>query len=73
MSLFVLALFIYACIGINLFSRIKQGKALNEKFNFQSFGNSMLTLMKVSTGDDWSAFMFELARKENCEMVSVFI
>jgi hypothetical protein len=67
MSLFILVLFIYACIGINLFSGIKMRDDLNEKFNFQSFGRSMVSLMKFSTGDDWSAFMFEATIKENCE------
>ena len=70
MSLFVLALFIYACVGINLFAQIKQRDSLNDKFNFQSFSGSMVTLMKFSTGDDWSAFMFEAAIKEDCETVS---
>lgn len=27
----------------------------------------MVTLMKFSTGDDWSAFMFEATIKEDCE------
>lgn len=34
MSLFALVLFIYACIGINLFSQIKMRDNLTEKFNF---------------------------------------
>ena len=68
MSLFVLVLFIYACVGINLFSKIKLRDSLNDKFNFQTFGRSMLTLMRFSTGDGWSDFMFEATEKEDCEV-----
>ena len=34
MSLFVLALFIFACVGINLFAKVKPIESINEKFNF---------------------------------------
>ena len=73
MSLFVLVLFIYACVGINLFAKIKERDVLNDKFNFQTFGNSMVTLMKFATGDDWSAFMIEATMKDDCEVSTQFV
>lgn len=60
MSLFVLALFIYACVGINLFAKVKHIESINEKYNFQTFGKSMISLFRFATGDAWSSFMFEL-------------
>lgn len=62
MSLFVLALYIFACVGINLFAKVKHGEAIDDRFNFQTFGGAMATLMRFATGDGWSSYMFELTR-----------
>lgn len=70
MSLFVLALYIFACVGLNLFSKVKLGDTINEKFNFQTFGGAMVTLMKFATGDGWSEYMFELASSKDCRAES---
>ena len=34
MSIFVLALFVYACIGMNLFAQLKHRDVINERFSF---------------------------------------
>lgn len=68
MSLFILALYIFACIGLNLFAMVKFGDAIDDKFNFQTFGSAMITLMRFATGDGWSEYMFELGSKaEDCK------
>ena len=67
-ALFTLALYIFACVGINLFSGTKQGAFIDEKNNFESFKGAMLVLMRFSTGEDWSSFMFEYANTENCQV-----
>lgn len=66
MALFALVLFIYACVAINLFSGTKLSENIDDKNNFQTFGNSMLVLMRFATGEDWNAFMYEYANKEDC-------
>jgi hypothetical protein len=71
MSLFILALFIFACVGINLFSGVKYQENIDEKNNFQTFGNSMLILMRFSTGEGWSDFMYEYANQEDCVVSSI--
>ena len=61
MSLILLLFFIYAALGINLFSGIQLQEKLDEKNNFQTFLNAMVILMRFSTGEDWNYFMYELA------------
>ena len=64
MALIFLLFFIYAALGINLFSGVMLQDFLDEKNNFQSFDKAMIVLMKFSTGEDWNFFMFELANKK---------
>ena len=61
MSLMGILLFIYAALGINLFSQVQYQNELNEKNNFRSFGNAMVLLMRCATGEDWNLIMYELA------------
>lgn len=61
MSLIFLLFFIYAALGINLFSGVMYQDVLNEKNNFRSFGNALLVLMRCATGEDWNLIMAELA------------
>jgi hypothetical protein len=58
MSLIVLLYFIYAALGINLFSGIMLQDYLNTKFNFQSFPKAMIVLIRFSTGEDWNTIMY---------------
>lgn len=53
MCLFVLILYIYACIGIYLFAGAKRLAELNEYNNFTTFGRAMLGLTRYSTGEDF--------------------
>ena len=64
MALIFLLFFIYAALGINLFSGVMLQEFLDSKNNFQSFDKAMIVLMKFSTGEDWNYYMFELANKK---------
>jgi hypothetical protein len=66
MSLFMLAVFVYACIGISLFAKVKNGEIINDKNNFRTFASSMLILMRFSTGEDWGEAMYELSNTKDC-------
>ena len=70
MSLFMLTIFVYACIGISLFAKVKDGESINEKNNFKTFGSAMMILMRFSTGEDWQMVMYELSNTENCQSQS---
>ena len=48
--LLFLVLFIYACIGMSLFGRVRYGQVLNSTFNFEDFGNSLVVLVYVLFG-----------------------
>ena len=67
MSLFMLTIFIYACIGMSLFAKVKEWEYINEKNNFRTLGRAMLILMRFSTGEDWYLVMYELSNTENCQ------
>ena len=64
MGLMGILLFIYAALGLNLFSQVMFQDQLNEKNNFQNFGNAMILLMRCATGEDWNLIMYELANSE---------
>jgi len=56
-----LLLFIYAALGINVFSGVIFQDFNNEKNNFQSLGTSIVFLFRCSTGEDWNKIMHELS------------
>jgi len=50
-------MYVYSVLGMNLFTFVAQGDALNEHTNFETFSSSMLMLFQCITGDGWSEFM----------------
>lgn len=60
MLLIFLLFFIYAALGINLFSEVKFQQELNPKNNFRTFEGALLVLMRCATGEDWNLIMSEL-------------
>ena len=55
-----IVMFMYAVLGLNLFTFVMHGGDVDADRNFESFGNSMLTLFQCLTGDGWSAIMDDL-------------
>eukprot|EP01028_Stygiella_incarcerata_P002857 TRINITY_DN1544_c0_g1_i1.p1 TRINITY_DN1544_c0_g1~~TRINITY_DN1544_c0_g1_i1.p1 ORF type:complete len:1709 (-),score=377.65 TRINITY_DN1544_c0_g1_i1:1118-6244(-) len=58
-SLLCLLFFIYAVLGVQLFSKVKRQEALNRHANFESFPNASLLLYRMSTGESWDKIMHE--------------
>ena len=59
-SLLMLVFFIYSILGVFLFSEITNGVILDPYYmNFTNFSNSMILLLRVSTGEDWNRIMFD--------------
>ena len=52
--------FIFAVIGMNLFNGIKFQKFLNSDANFDTFGNSFMTLFRCSTGESYNGIMHDV-------------
>jgi len=63
-SLIFLLFFIYAVLGMNLFSGVMYREEINENVNFRSFGGALMVLMRCATGEDWNLIMSELASQE---------
>jgi hypothetical protein len=63
-GLLLLLVFIYAALGMHLFSQIMLQETLNEKSNFQSFLGGFVLLMRCATGEDWHRFMYELGNSK---------
>lgn len=52
-GLMMLFVYIYAVLGVFLFAPIKHNGHLTIHVNFENIGNAMLTLFRVSTGENW--------------------
>lgn len=63
--LLILFFYIYSVMGVELFATVMFNYPLNENVNFRTVGSSMLTLMRVSTGEDWQAIMHAVSRSEH--------
>ena len=59
-----LLFFIYAVLGVNLFSNIKYGDYLNRHANFDSFPRALLVLIRIVTGENWNGIMHETMVQE---------
>ena len=47
----------YALIGIILFGNVKYGEAVGTRANFETSGIVVITLVRVTTGEDWHKIM----------------
>ncbi|QDZ24407.1 ion transport protein [Chloropicon primus] len=57
--------FIFAVLGMNLFGKVETSETYA---NFQHFGWSLLTLLRMSTGEAWNSIMEELmVQPPDCE------
>jgi len=58
-TLLFLLFFLYAIIGMQMFGNVKFGTehGLGQHANFRYFGNSMLLLFRVITGENWNLIM----------------
>jgi hypothetical protein len=64
-ALMFLLLFIYAALGINLFSGVILQEFVTEKNNFKTISTAIIYLFRCSTGEDWNKIMHELALVED--------
>ncbi|CAE8621052.1 unnamed protein product [Polarella glacialis] len=62
-----LAVFMYSCLGVSLFGTVMTVPNDGREQNFQSFGNSLMALMRCGFGERWHEIMYELASDQaNC-------
>jgi len=66
--LLLLTFFIFATMGVELFGRMSCTDSspcdgLSKHANFENFGIAMLTLFRISTGDNWAGIMKDTLRE----------
>lgn len=66
-GILLLFFFIYAIIGLQLFATVKNGDYIGDYMNFRSFGMSLLTLFRCSTGEVWNLIMYDCITLSDCE------
>lgn len=68
-TLLFLVIFIYAIIGMSAFGRVKkEGNNMDDIVNFETFGNSMMLLFRLSTGSGWNDVVSSLSiQPPNCD------
>jgi hypothetical protein len=72
-TLLFLLLFIYAVVGMQLFSFIPQNEDLSEQASFRSFSSALLLLLRFSTGENWNGFMRNMIpSNDNCDPNPIF-
>lgn len=61
-SLLFLFFYIYSVLGMFLFGQVKPNYPLTKNLNFQDIGSSMLTMIRVFTGENWQEVMHAVSR-----------
>lgn len=70
--LMVLILYIYALLGVILFKELPVGHgAINDRANFSNLLISMLTTLRVVTGDGWSPLLAACMQSDNPKSFAV--
>ncbi|KAM9235708.1 sodium channel protein type 2 subunit alpha-like isoform 10-T10 [Leptosomus discolor] len=55
--LLFLVMFIYAIFGMSNFAYVKREAGIDDMFNFETFGNSMICLFQITTSAGWDTLL----------------
>ncbi|NXC34983.1 SCN2A protein, partial [Campylorhamphus procurvoides] len=55
--LLFLVMFIYAIFGMSNFAYVKKEAGIDDMFNFETFGNSMICLFQITTSGGWDTLL----------------
>jgi len=61
--LLFLVMFIYAIFGMSNFAYVKREAGIDDMFNFETFGNSMICLFQITTSGGWDALLAPILNK----------
>jgi len=59
-ALLMLIFFIFSVLGVFIFGNVKEGVVLDDYMNFNNFGQAMIILLRISTGEEWNLIMYDL-------------
>merc|ERR1719264_1570603 len=65
--LLFLVMFIFAIFGMSFFMTVKLRGTLDEVYNFQTFGQSMILLFQMSTSAGWDGVLNGIMDEDDCE------
>lgn len=65
--LLFLVMFIYAIFGMSFFMNVKHRYGIDENFNFETFGQSMILLFQMCTSAGWSDVLAAIMDETDCE------
>uniref|UniRef100_A0A8D3DUN3 Sodium channel protein n=1 Tax=Scophthalmus maximus TaxID=52904 RepID=A0A8D3DUN3_SCOMX len=68
--LLFLVMFIYAIFGMSKFAYVKKEEGIDDLFNFETFGNSMICLFQITTSAGWDGLLAPILNtdKEDCNL-----
>eukprot|EP00899_Mesostigma_viride_P006366 jgi/Mesvir1/15730/Mv03304-RA.1 len=79
-GLLAVLFFVFAVLGVQLFANVRLGDELNEYSNFRNFGYSILTLLRMVTGEGWNGIMYDCMKQppgceqeDNCGLPQAWI
>ncbi|XP_038635070.1 sodium channel protein type 2 subunit alpha-like isoform X3 [Scyliorhinus canicula] len=58
--LLFLVMFIYSIFGMSNFAYVKKEGAIDDMFNFETFGNSMICLFQITTSAGWDGLLLPI-------------
>ncbi|XP_071396118.1 sodium channel, voltage-gated, type I like, alpha b isoform X9 [Centroberyx affinis] len=61
--LLFLVMFIYAIFGMSNFAYVKRESGIDDMFNFETFGNSMICLFQITTSAGWDGLLAPILNK----------
>ncbi|XP_051567838.1 sodium channel protein type 2 subunit alpha-like isoform X2 [Myxocyprinus asiaticus] len=62
--LLFLVMFIYAIFAMSNFAYVKHEAGIDDMFNFETFGNSMLCLFQITTSAGWDGLLAPILNKQ---------
>ncbi|KAM7380578.1 hypothetical protein PAMP_003865 [Pampus punctatissimus] len=65
--LLFLVMFIYAIFGMSNFAYVKKEAGIDDLFNFETFGNSMICLFQITTSAGWDGLLAPILNKNEDE------
>jgi hypothetical protein len=64
-ALLFLVYFIFSVLAVFFFKDVTSGEQIDDYMNFSNFGYSMEMMLRLSTGEDWPAVMYDLSNEED--------
>ncbi|KAL1421885.1 hypothetical protein MTO96_022598 [Rhipicephalus appendiculatus] len=64
--LLFLVMFIYAIFGMSFFMHVKHRYGVDENFNFETFGQSMILLFQMCTSAGWDGVLAAIMDEHDC-------